>query len=229
MFQFDEEFSEEDLSTVTYELDKNYILKPNDALLLNVFTNKGERLVDPNFELSQGGQAGQQQQQIRDRFQYIIQADSTVTFPMVGDMNIVGMTLYDAELMVAEKFEKFYDDAFVKLRIDNRRVFVLGAPGGRVVPLENENTSIVEVLALSEGLDLGAKAQNIRLIRNDDVFLIDLSTISGMQNSNMLVAPGDIIYVEPWRRPWLESIRDVAPTLSIVSSILTLVVVIQNL
>ncbi|GAB4235843.1 MAG: hypothetical protein Tsb0034_10170 [Ekhidna sp.] len=228
MFRFDDEFTKEDLSSVTEELDQNYLLEPNDVLLLDVFTNKGERLIDPNLEMMTT-QVNPQQQALRDRFQYVIQADGIVTFPMIGDLNLTGMTLYEAELFIAEKFEEFYEDSFVKLRINNRRVFVLGAPGGKVVPLANENTSLVEVLALSEGLDLGAKAQNIKLIREKDVYLVDLSTISGMQRSNMKVEPGDIIYVEPWRRPWLEALRDVSPALSLISSVLTLVVVVQNL
>jgi len=229
MFRLDEGFTEKDLSVVKDELEKNYILQPNDVILLDVFTNDGERLVDPNFELSQGMIGGQQMQQMRDIFQYVIQADSIVTFPMVGNMNIVGMTLYEAELKVADAFEEFYGGTFVKLRIFNRRVFVLSGLGGNVVPLINENTTLIEVLALSGGVPFGSKAQNIRLIRGKEVFLVDLSTISGMRNSQLIVQPGDVVYVEPWRRPWLESLRDIAPTLSLASTVITLIVVIQNL
>lgn len=230
MFRFDENFTEEDLSLVTDELDRNYLLKPNDVLQLNVFTNKGERLIDPNFEFSIGNtQGGQQHLQLGDRFQYLIQADSIITFPLVGDMNLVGLTLYKAELEVAAEFENYYEDAFVKLSINNRRVFVLGAPGGNVIPLQNENTTIIEVLALSQGIDRIAKVNDIRVIRGSEVFLVDLSTISGMRNTNLIVQPGDIVYVEPWRRPWLESIRDASPLISIISSAITLALVIQNL
>lgn len=228
MFRFDDNFTTSDLAQVTSDLEANYLLKPNDILLLDVFTNKGERLIDPNFEMMTG-QIGQQQQAMRDRFQYVIQADSSVTFPMVGDMNLVGMSLYDAELKVSNAFKNFYEEPFVKLRITNRRVFVLGAPGGSVVPIPNENTNLIEVLAQAEGLQLGAKAQNIKLIRGDEVYLVNLGTISGMLDTNMKVAPGDIIYVEPWRRPWLETLRDVSPALSLVSSVLTLIIIIQNL
>ena len=234
MFRFDENFTEDDVSQITNELDRNYQLRPNDVLHLDVFTNKGERLIDPNFEFSTGGSqaAGmqlQQQQQLRNQFQYIIQVDSIVTFPLVGDMNLVGLNLYEAEIRVAESFEEFYEDSFVKLRINNRRVFVLGAPGGAVVPLENENTSLVEVLALSNSIDRLARAQNIRVIRGSEVFLVDLSTITGMRQSQLIVQPGDIVYVEPWRRPWIEALGDASPIISIFSSAVTLWLVIQNL
>ncbi|WP_420317888.1 polysaccharide biosynthesis/export family protein [Ekhidna sp.] len=227
MFRLDDDFSEEDLSTITEEIESNYMLKPNDALLLDVFTNNGERLIDPNQEMM--ANPGQQQQQFRDRFQYIIQVDGTVTFPMIGDMNLEGMTLFEAELAIAEKFDSVYKGSFIKLRINNRRVFVLGSPGGVVIPIPNENTSLIEILSAAGGLDLGDKAQNIKLIRGKDVFRIDLSTISGMRESNLNVIPGDVIYVEPWRRPWLLTLKDVTPVLSLVTSILTLILVAQNI
>lgn len=231
MFQFDEEFTENDITSLKDGIDKNYTLKPNDRFQLDVFTNKGERLIDPNFEISSlvGGQAGQQIQQQRDIFQYTIQGDSTVTFPLVGDMNLVGMTLYEAEIIVAEEFENFYEDSFVKLRINNRRAFVLGAMGGQVIPLENENMGIIEVIALAEGLDPIAKANNIKVIRGQDIFKVDLSTISGMRKSNIIIQPEDVIYIEPWRRPWFESLRDATPLLSIITSAVTLAFVIRTL
>ncbi len=227
MFKLDKNFTEDDLSRVTNEMEGNYKLQPSDALLLDVFTNEGERLIDPNLELVTN--PSQQQQQFKDRFQYVIQANGSAIFPIIGVTDLEGMTLFEAEITIADKFNQVYKGSFVKLRITNRRVFVLGAPGGKVVPLPNENTSIVEVLASAEGLDLGAKAQNIKLIRGEKVYQINLGTISGMKETNMNVAPGDIIYIEPWRRPWLETLRDVSPALSLVSSVLTLIVVVQNL
>ncbi|WP_436517636.1 polysaccharide biosynthesis/export family protein [Ekhidna sp. To15] len=227
MFKLDDKFTEEDLARATEAAETNYILKANDAFLLDVFTNNGERLIDPNLEMV--SIPGQQQQLYKDNFQYIIQTDGIATFPMIGDMNLAGMTMFEAEKKIAEKFNEVYKGSFVKIRMTNRRVFVLGAPGGRVIPLPNENMSLIEVLASSEGLDLGAKAQNIKLIRGEDVFRINLATISGMKETNMSVEPGDVIYVEPWRRPWLETLRDISPALSIVSSVLTLIVVVQNL
>lgn len=226
LFQFDDKFTEADLAAATEKAESNYILAPNDILQLDVFTNKGERLIDPNQELVSQGNVQIQQQ--RDVFRYIIQSDGYAAFPLIGKFKIDGMTLFDAEQAVAEKFDELYKDSFVKLRIANRRVFVLGAPGGKVIPLENENTGLVEVLALSDGVSFGAKAHNIKLIRGDLVYQIDLSTISGLQSTNMSVEPGDIIYIEPWRRPFFESLKDASPILGLASSLITLYIVIRS-
>ncbi|MCK5104336.1 MAG: polysaccharide export protein EpsE, partial [Cyclobacteriaceae bacterium] len=120
-----------------------------------------------------------------------------------------------------------------RLKYLNKRVIVLGAPGGQVIQLENENTSVVEIVALAGGIDDNGKAQNLRLIRGDlhepEVFLINLSTIEGMRTSMMDAMPGDIIYIEPKVKIVTEATRDFLTIFSLIASTLTLYVLITNL
>ena len=231
LFRLDDNFSAKDLSQAVFQAETNYKLQPDDLIRLEVFTNDGERLIDPNFELVV--QQGNQQYQNRSQYQYLIQTDGTVKLPMVGKKNLEGLAIDEAEQILEQEYNISYKNSFVKLSVLNRRVIVLGANGGQVITIQNENTSLIEVLALYGGLNLGAKADKIKLIRGDlanpQVFKIDLATISGMKDSIVEVESGDVIYVEPWRRPWLESLRDVSPILGLTSSILTLIVVIQNI
>jgi polysaccharide export outer membrane protein len=85
---------------------------------------------------------------------------------------------------------------------------------------------LVEVLALAKGLNNYAKAQNIRVLRGDDVFVADLSTIEGYLKNNIAIEPGDIVYVEPVRRPVSEGLRDYGIIFSILTSLTTLVIVL---
>jgi polysaccharide export outer membrane protein len=67
--------------------------------------------------------------------------------------------------------------------------------------LQNQNTSLLEALALSGGVSANGKAHRIKLIRGDlknpQVYLIDLSTIDGMKKANMTLQGNDIVYIEP--------------------------------
>lgn len=233
LFQLDENFTSEDLSKVIETAEANYLLQVDDRIQVEVFTNKGERLIDPNFEFMDQQNNNQFMMQNRFLYEYLIQYDGTVKLPMIGKKKLTGLTVDEAESILEQDYRLHYVDPFVRITVINRRVIVLGANGGQVLPLVNENTTLVEVLALYGGLNLGAKAQNIKLIRGDldnpEVHQIDLSTISGMRRSALRVESEDIIYVEPWRRPWLESLRDITPALSLTTSILTLIVVVQNL
>ncbi len=228
MFQLDEEFSENDLAQNIDQAERNYKLQADDLIQVDVFTNNGERLVDPNSEF--GSQMTSQTSQFKDRFQYLIQMDGTIKLPMIGKKTLTGLTIDEAEKILEQSYNAHYVDSFVKIRLLNRRVVVLGAQGGQVIPITNENTTLIEILALYGGINVGSKAANVRVIRGDltkpEVFFVDLSTIAGMQSTIIDVEAGDIIYVEPWRRPWLDGLQDVSPIFGLITSITTVIILI---
>ncbi|MEQ8473489.1 MAG: polysaccharide biosynthesis/export family protein [Marinoscillum sp.] len=230
LFRLDENFGEEDLTEPIQRAQDNYELQVNDMLTIEVFTNNGERIIDPNRELQMGNI---NQQRGNQELQYLINVDSTVKVPMIGNMKLTSLTIQEAEAVLEQAFDEFYNGCFVKLRVVNRRVTVLGVNGGQVITLENENMTLAEIIALYGGLGMGAKANNIKLIRGDlsnpMVYQIDLTTIDAMKYSIMEVESGDIIYVEPWRRPVFSSFKDAAAIMGFTSSIITFIFVIQNL
>ncbi|MEO1055141.1 MAG: polysaccharide biosynthesis/export family protein [Bacteroidota bacterium] len=205
---------------------KNYTIQKDDYLSIEVYANNGERIIDPNLELNKdlGTTAGTSTPEL----QYLVTEDGSVKFPQLGPIKLEGYTLREAEALLEKEYSKYYKDPFVKLAYQNKRAIILGSPGGYVVPLQNENMDILEVLALAEGIDNNGKVQNIRLIRDGKVFLIDLSTVKGYLSTNMTVMPDDIIYIEPVRRPFSEGLREYAPFVSILTSLAVLIVVISN-
>lgn len=231
MFKLDENFTEQDLTRAVNQAERNYVIQVDDLLTLDVFTNDGERIVDPNNELQQAMQGNQN----KPEFTYLVKIDGTVKFPIVGQVKVDSLTLDQAESVLQKRYDEFYKQSFVKLSFNNKRVIVLGGSSGnsQIIPLVNENVSLVEVLALAGGLEMGSKSQNIKVIRgqlsNPEIYQINLSTVSGMKQSMLDIEPGDIIYIEPWRRPFIEATKEIAPILSLLSSTLALVLVLQNL
>ncbi len=232
MFRYDED----DLTTFKFQIDKlqrNYVISENDILEMDVFTHDGERIIDPEYQL-QGQRnnytANSQQTNYR---QFRVLQDSTIKLPLIGHINLVGMTLDEAETYLQTKYDDFYTDPFVKLRYSNKRVIVLGATGGQIIFLEDEKITLLEILANAGGIDEGGKAGNIRVIRGDlnnpEVFLVDLSTIKGMRESIVPVEPGDIVYVEPTRKIVTESLRDFTFVLGTVVNVVTMIVLLNNL
>jgi polysaccharide export outer membrane protein len=210
--------------------EKNYVIQKNDYINILVYTNGGERIIDPNSELNKT-QTGTLKP--KDEIQrYLIRSNGYVTLPMVGDVLLEGRTLHEADSILGIKFSKFYEGVYITSRLTNKRVVVLGPfpPGGKVIPLENENMNLIEVLALYGGLPDNSKAYNIRLIRGDlknpNVSIIDLSTIEGMKQASLDVQPNDIVYIEPARKLLVESLRDITPVISILVSGLTLLLVL---
>ncbi|MDO7850010.1 polysaccharide biosynthesis/export family protein [Hymenobacter convexus] len=241
--------------------ERNYVIQPNDYLDVRVNTNKGERILDPNGELQfgspsgglpsrgsvVGGQSGGRNAQparntgagagaVSGGSEFLVQADGTVVLPLVGRIRVSGLSLLQADSVLAIRFDEYYKQAFVTTRVTNNRVVVLGSVGGQVISLTNDNMNLLEVLALAGGIDgsgggsgglyrNGGRADNIRIIRGDlknpRVQQIDLSTLDGMRRANLQVEPNDVIYVEPIRRPFIDALTDAAPILSLTSLVLT--------
>lgn len=236
---------------------RNYVIQANDYLDVRVYTNKGERILDPNGELQFGQPGGVAPSLTRGSvagtssgggasggrsasggsgssgIAFLVQADGTVTLPLVNRVRVSGLSLLQADSVLRITYNTYYKDAFVMTRVTNNRVFILGSTSGKVIPLENDNMNLIEVLALAGGIDgasggggsgiyrYGGRADNIRIIRgslkNPQVQEIDLTTIEGMRRGNLQVEPNDIIYVDPARRPFLEGLTDAGPVISLVS------------
>lgn len=233
--------------------DRNYRIQPNDYLSVRVYTNKGERLIDPNGELqfgasgagvavprtsaaSGGRGVGQNAGQQSAGSDYLVQADGSVRLPIINWVNVRGLTLIQADSILRIRYDEYYRESFVRTTVTNNRVIILGASGGQVIPLNNDNMNLLEVLALAGGVDgagggsstsnrYGGRVDNIRIIRGDlknpQVQFIDLSTLEGMRRGNLQIEPNDIIYIQPARRALLESLADAGPVITLFSSLIT--------
>ena len=209
-----------------------YLLQAYDRINLKVYANSGELIIDPDFSLRKEIGMTNSNQGRNEHF-YTIQSDSTVYLPMLDTVRIAGLSIQQAEIFVASLYNKYYAGSFVKIEILNRRVVVISNNGSTVVPLEEENMNLFEVLALSGTITEDVKAQKIRLIRGDlnnpQVEIIDLSTIQGMTRANLKMEPNDIVYLEPVQYVFRDALRDVAPVFSLVTSIASLVILFISL
>ena len=225
MFKPGENFTSEIVKADVLLAERNYLIQKNDYLILEIYTNNAEKLIDPNPELSQSQQGSVTE---RAETRYLVDLNGIAKFPLIGDFKIEGLSLRQAEQAIQKEYEKFFKSPFVVLKFNNKRVIILGAPGGQVIPLTNENMTLAEVLALAKGVSNEAKAQNIRVLRGQKVFVADFSTIEGFHQGNMIIEPSDIVYIEPVRKPLAEGFRDYSILITFLVSITTLITLITR-
>jgi polysaccharide export outer membrane protein len=167
---------------VVNRVNRNYTIQKNDQLAVRVYTNQGERIIDPNGELQFGAPAGMLPtgasgsrtgasggqsvgggqtggagagQSTAGESEFLVQTDGYVRLPLVNRVLISGLTLQQADSLLQIRYSEFYKGVFVTTRVTNNRVIVLGSIGGRVVPLVNDNMNLLEVLASVGGIDGG--------------------------------------------------------------------------
>ena len=206
--------------------EANYVIQKNDLLELDVFTNLGDKIIDPNFESFKESPNAQGVK--TDPPRYLVDNNGVVKLPLLQEIKLEGLTVRGAEELLQKEYAKQYQQPFVVLKVTNRRVTVLGAPGGKVIPLLDENVRLTEVLALAGGISTDGKAGNIRVLRGDQIFVADFSTVEGYLRDDMLIQSGDIVYVEPVRRPFVEALQSYGPLVSIMTSLAAVTVIIIN-
>lgn len=240
MFKTDGEVINDTILNAISNAEKNYTIKKDDYIDISIYTNKGERLVDPNQEMVKqlGGGTSVLPSNNSNKLKYLVEANGEVKLPLIGYMHVEGYTLRKLDSLLQTKYSEYYAEAFVITRVLNKRVFVLGNAGSKsdlmakVIPLENENMTLIEVLALAGGLDHLAKSNKIRLIRGDlkkpNVYLIDLSTMEGVRKSHLNIQPNDIVYVERQRRVVSQFLTELLPVVALLNTVLLLYVLTKT-
>lgn len=229
MFQTDTSILVDSVEQLRNKATSEYKIEINDVITLDVYTNNGEKLVDPNNELTDGQNVSKEQPAA---IKYTIYSDGCAHLPMVGNVCLKGFTVYQADSILTIAFSKFYKEPYVKTTLLSKRVIVFGPDGGKIIPLEYQDMNLVEVIARYGGIKVDGKATNIRVVRGDlrnpDVQLINLNTIEGMKLAYMDMEPGDIVYIEPSRKIFKEALGDIYPIVGITTSLATLYLIIKT-
>lgn len=215
---------------------EEFRLGANDAIEFRLFANDGFKMVDI---ISSGTNNSNNNALLRQGFEYFLDKDGNVKLPIVGQENLQGMTIREAEAHLEKRYSEFYVNPFVLLRVVNRRVIIYpGEPGqSRVITLQNNNTTVLEVLAQAGGISGNGKAYNIKLIRHTDdpqkpfkVYKLNLSKIHpGLEDGSTVVQSNDVIYVEPRKQLANKTLREITPILSLVTSLITFYFLITRL
>ncbi|KAA9331644.1 polysaccharide export protein EpsE [Hymenobacter busanensis] len=171
------------LKGAVMRVEGTYRIRANDYLEVRVYTNQGERLIDPNGELGFGAPGSQSTGNSTTNTRassriatglvsrpgmsntgaasgpaptdYLVHPDGSVVLPVVYRVQVAGYTVPQLDSLLQVRYEQFYKGVFVQSRVTNNRVIVLGTPGGAVVPVTNENMNLLEVLATVGGIDGG--------------------------------------------------------------------------
>lgn len=201
-----------------------YKIAPNDLMSFQIFSNDGFKLIDVTT-ITEGGLGGVPgYNQSGSGIQYKVEFDGTVKMPLLGHVALKGMTVRQAESFLEEKFAAFYNKPFVLLEVTNRKVTIFPGNEGsaKVVSLKNENTTLLEGLAEAGGISNSGKAYKIKLIRGDlkdpQVYLVDMSTIEGMKQADLVLQANDIIYVEPALRIDRDIMGEILPYLTFITT-----------
>lgn len=208
---------------------ENYHISKNDVIEFKLFANGGFKAVDYA--------SGEDGNRAFGRFtlSYYVESDGTVRLPILGKVYIKDSSIRAAEFMLEQMYSEYYVEPFVQLSVLNKRVIVFPGNGNdaKVIPLQNNNTTLMEAIGLAGGIADRGKAKRIKIFRRvgeeRKVYLVDLSTIEGLKYVDMVVQANDYIYVEPVPRYGAEIVQQIAPYVSLLTSAILVYTVFQRI
>lgn len=209
----------------------DYRISPNDILDFNIYSNDGFKIVD----LTSLNNTSNAAFRMQNGLEYLVESDGNVKLPVLGRIKLSGYTIREAETFLEEKYASYYIRPFVVMSVENKRVIIFPGSAGdaKVLTLRNNNTTLIEALALAGGISDNGKAKMVKLIRqnNDkqDIYLIDLSKIEGIKQGSIVLQSNDIIYIEPRKRYASRLLQEIAPIISLATTAFVIISYTQTI
>jgi polysaccharide export outer membrane protein len=136
---------------------------------------------------------------------YSLRPDGNISFPLLGDVYVEGMTPMQLSSMLAKRLERFVKKVEVLTTVTGMRsksIYMYSRPrnGGRAYNFTGDMT-VLDVLTLNGGWTrLEAFASRVRLVRNNpeerEVYRIRADRmVRGDLRTNVLVREDDMVYV----------------------------------
>ena len=223
---------EQIVNSVNNQTFQTYI-QSDDLLMINVM-GIDPKITDPFNQTSNGFistyQVGNTAIPINS---YLVDASGNISFPMVGQIKMAGLSRDEALLKLKKELQKYIKEPEVNLRILNYKISVQGEvnrPG--VFPISSERITLPEAISLAGDLTGYGKRENILIIRDNgngkkEMTRVDITQADFFNSPYYYLSQNDVIYVEPNRTKINASA--VGPNTSIILSAISLLLTVVAL
>ena len=113
MFKSTETDAAEKAKKDASETESNFRIAKNDKLTIEIYSNGGERLIDPNPELSKTDQNATTTSE--EKPTYLVDINGLIKLPMIGEVKLDGLTIKQAEEVLEKEYTRFFKDPYVQL------------------------------------------------------------------------------------------------------------------
>lgn len=133
---------------------------------------------------------------------YALDNDGNIEIPVVGKINVVGLTLQQASSLIKEKALIYFKDPVVIVKLKNFKITVLGEvakPGTYYVA--SEKSTIIDALGLVGDLTNFGNRENILLLRHNtdnsmNTYRINLKNSAVLKSPYFYLQNNDMLYIE---------------------------------
>jgi len=132
----------------------------------------------------------------------LIDSRGNAMLPLINSIHLAGLTQPQAAHKLQSAYGRYLKRSSVQMEVINKKAFVIGEvryPGP--VALPNEEMPLLQAIASARGFINTSDRGKIVVIRKSGkdsrVDLVDLTNVTSLSHANMMIRPGDIVYVAP--------------------------------
>jgi polysaccharide biosynthesis/export protein len=133
---------------------------------------------------------------------YFVDANGNIKLHRLGNIHAEGITRRELKNKIETDIKPYLKDAVVTVHYLNRRITVMGEVAKpQVIPMPEEQLSVLEALSVSGDVTLLGKRDNILIIRETETGKqfkrLNLEDHSVFTSEWYYLKPDDVVYVEP--------------------------------
>lgn len=222
-----DKYAENATDSIITSKNQEIVLRTGDNLFINLI---GANIADLGIYYRDERMTATQRETIALQG-YMIDRDGNINFPMVGKLQLAGLTISEARNLVQEKISEYIANVVVDIRLLNYNITILGEvtrPGTYV--FDQREVSLLDAIGKAGDCTIHADRSNVIVLRkeadNTMSERLDLLNSSFVSNPYFWLKPNDVIYVRPTRS---KTISSNASILSVVLSVTTIILYISYL
>lgn len=178
---------------------KDYELRIGDRLFVKVYST------DDQTNALFNGSSNMQMTSIgasptTELYTYLIEDNGAITFPMIGDVRLVGKTLREASIALEMALDPIFKFKSVEMRVINHDFSVIGGGKASYITMPQEKINIFKALALAGDLGIYSDRGHIRILRETkegvQIKVFDVRSSDIIHSEFFYIEPNDVIYIQ---------------------------------
>lgn len=182
-------------------------IMPKDQLTITVSTTNDEAAVPFNLTVPTPQSVNSRSSYSQAMLQtYLVDNSGNITYPIIGEIHVGGLTKSEAENMIREKIKIYMaetENPIVTVKMTGYQISVIGEvarPGTFTV--SREKITVLEALAQAGDLTIYGMRNNVQLIREDAdgkkaIYFLNLNDANLINSPYYYLQQNDVIYVTP--------------------------------
>lgn len=133
---------------------------------------------------------------------YRVAKDGMITLPVIGNIQVEGLTIAQAQDALTEKLTRYVKEPIVEVQLLNFKITVIGEvnkPSSFTIP--GDHINLLEALGMAGDMTVYGKRENVLIIREQNgkriMKRLDLNRQDVLNDRFFNLMQNDIVYVEP--------------------------------